>query len=233
MIDHQTADVGGIRLSYQSVGPEDASPLLLLHALGESSADWGGVADAFAVHRRVYALDLRGHGQSGWPGEYSLELMRDDVLEFMDGLSLDRVDVIGHSMGGIVGYLLAQAAPSRVHRLVLEDVPAPLPREQSITTRPDGPLPYDWAMVQAIKAQIDDPDSIWLEQLSQITTPTLVIGGGPESPIPQERVAELARRIRSSRHITIPAGHLIHQAEPEAFTDAVLEFLLSEATSRP
>nr|BFE81611.1 hypothetical protein GCM10020093_042120 [Planobispora longispora] len=120
-----------------------------------------------------------------------------------------------------------------MHRLVLEDVPAPLPRERSITTRPDGPLPYDWAMVQAIKAQIDDPDSIWLEQLSRITASTLVIGGGPESPIPQERVAELARRIRGSRHITIPAGHLIHQAEPEAFTDAVLGFLLAAVTSQP
>ena len=49
-------------------------------------------------------------------------------------------------------------------------------------------------MVLAIRRQIDDPDPAWLERLSQITAKTLVIGGGPQSSVPQDRVAELARR---------------------------------------
>ncbi|MFB7739250.1 alpha/beta fold hydrolase [Streptomyces sp. NPDC056112] len=53
--------------------------------------------------------------------------MRADVLWFLDALGLGHVDLIGHSMGGIVAYLLAQDHPQRVSRLVLEDVPVPVP----------------------------------------------------------------------------------------------------------
>ena len=80
-------------------------------------------------------------------------------------------------------------------------------------------------MVLAVRRQIDDPDPAWLERLGRISAPTLVIGGGPRSPIPQDRVAELARRIPGARRETIPAGHLIHDAEPDAFTKMALMFL--------
>jgi 3-oxoadipate enol-lactonase len=80
-------------------------------------------------------------------------------------------------------------------------------------------------MALAIRGQIDDPDPAWLEHLGQITAETLVIGGGPDSHVPQEQVAELARRIPGARLETIEAGHLIHDAKPEAFTRTVLTFL--------
>ncbi len=83
-------------------------------------------------------------------------------------------------------------------------------------------------MVLAIRGQIDDPDPAWLELLRQITAETLVIGGGPPSYIPQDRVAELARRIAGARLETIAAWHLIHAAEPDAFTRTVLAFLRPE-----
>jgi pimeloyl-ACP methyl ester carboxylesterase len=225
MGDHRTVEAGRIRLAYQVSGSPDAPPLVLLHALGENAADWDGVMPAFARHWQVYALDLRGHGRSGWPGDYSLELMRTDVLAFLDALALERVDLIGHSMGGIVASLLAEERPERVGRLILEDVPAPLPRKPTVPTRPDGELPYHWEMLLAIRRQIDAPDPTWLEQLSKITADTLVLGGGPRSHIPQDQVAEVARRIPGSRSVTIPAGHLIHDAAPEAFTQAALMFL--------
>lgn len=225
MEDYRTIDTGGIRLAYQVSGSPDAPPLVLLHALGKGAVDWDGVAPAFARHWRVYALDLRGHGRSDWPGDYSLELMRHDVIGFLDALALDRVDLIGHSLGGLVAYLLAEKYPERVDRLVLEDVGVPLPRERTVPSRPDGDLPYAWEMVLAVRRQIDDPDPRWLERLSGITAQTLVVAGGAESHIPQDRVAELARRIPGGRNVTIPAGHLVHDAEPEAFTEAVLTFL--------
>ena len=225
MAEHRAIELGGIRLAYQVWGSPAAPPLVLLHALAEGATDWDGVAPAFARHWRVYAPDLRGHGRSDWPGDYSLEVMRADVLGFLDALGLDRVDLIGHSMGGAVALLLAEEHPERIDRLILEDVMAPLPRKRTIPARPGGELPYDWEMVLAIRRQIDDPDPAWLERLGQIIAGTLVIGGGPGSPIPQDRVAELARRIPGARSETIPAGHLIHAAEPEAFTQTALMFL--------
>lgn len=89
--------------------------------------------------------------------------MRADVLRFLDVLGLGTVDLIGHSMGGVVAYLLAQERPERVSRLVLEDVPVPRPREKTTPTRPDGELTFDWDMVVAIRRQIDTPDPAWLE----------------------------------------------------------------------
>lgn len=134
--------------------------------------------------------------------------MKADVLQFLDALGLDHVDLIGHSMGGIVAYLLAQDHPQRVRRLVLEDVPVPRPRAPSTPNRPDGDLAFDWEMVLAVRQRIDQPDPRWLERLSQITAETLVVAGGPRSHVPQDGVAELARRIPGGRMITIPVGHL-------------------------
>jgi 3-oxoadipate enol-lactonase len=234
MADHCVVEFGGVRLAYRVWGSPAAPPLVLLHALGEGAADWGGVAPAFARHWRVYAPDLRGHRSSSWPGCYSVETMEADVLGFLDALALDQVDLIGHSMGGLVAYLVAGDQPERVSRLILEDVAALLPRQRDIPARPAGELPYDWQMVLAIRRQIDDPDPAWLERLSRITAPTLVIAGGPQSTVPQDRVAELARLIPGARHETIPAGHLIHAAEPEAFTKTALTFLQpGEVTGRP
>jgi pimeloyl-ACP methyl ester carboxylesterase len=99
--------------------------------------------------------------------------------------------------------------------------------------RPDGELPYDWQMVLAIRRQIDDPDPAWLDRLGRITGPALVIGGGPQSSVPQDRVAKLARRIPGARLETIPAGHLIYAADPEAFTDLALMFLRSGKAPDP
>ncbi|GHD46746.1 alpha/beta hydrolase [Streptomyces mirabilis] len=217
--------MGGVRLVCQVWGQESAAPLVLLHALGENSTDWAEVMPALARGRRVYALDLRGHGRSDWPGEYSLALMRADVLRFLDVLGLGTVDLIGHSMGGIVAYLLAQERPERVSRLVLEDVPVPRPREKTTPTRPDGELTFDWDMVVAIRRQIDAPDPAWLEGLSRITADTLVLAGGPASHVPQDGIAELARRVPGGRVVTIPVGHLIHSAAPQQFTEAVCAFL--------
>ncbi|WP_328972642.1 alpha/beta fold hydrolase [Streptomyces sp. NBC_00239] len=225
MVDHRSVDVGGIRLAYQVSGPPEAPPLVLLHALGEGAADWDVVAPVLARSWRVHALDLRGHGRSDWPGDYSLQLMRDDVLGFLDALALDRVDLMGHSMGGIVAYLFAGEYPRRVDRLVLEDVPVPRPREQSTPIRPDGKLTFDWEMVLAVKRQIDTPDPEWLESLSKITADTLAVAGGPGSHVSQEGIAELARRVPQGRVVTIPAGHLIHNAQPTVFVEEILNFL--------
>jgi 3-oxoadipate enol-lactonase len=215
----------GIDLALRAAGPENGPPLVLLHALGESAADWDRIVPAFAGDWRVLAVDLRGHGDSDHPGTYSLELMRDDVLALLDALGLDRVDLVGHSLGGFVAHLVAQHSPGRVARLVLEDVTAPLPRSVPPPERPPGELGFDWEMVLAVRRQIDAPDPAWLDGLGRITADTLVVYGGAASPMPRERVEEIVRRIPRARMVTIEAGHLVHAAEPEQFTTVVLDFL--------
>lgn len=213
----------GIELAVRVSG--SGPPLLLLHALGETSADWDVVLPTLEQSFTVYAVDLRGHGRSGRPGAYSLELMRDDVLALLDALGLPVVDVVGHSLGGFVAHLVAQHSPARVRRLVLEDVPAPLPREVVPPVRPPGDLDFDWDMVLAVRPQIDDPDPAWLEGLSRITADTLVVWGGPSSPVERDRVDKLVRRVPSASMTTVDAGHLVHATRPDEFLEVVLPFL--------
>jgi 3-oxoadipate enol-lactonase len=216
---------GGIHLAYEVSGLPDAPPMVLLHALGERRASWAAVTAPFAADFRVFALDLRGHGDSDWPGAYSLEFMCDDVLGVLDRLGLGRVTLVGHSMGGAVAYLVAMAQPDRIERLIVEDASPPFPRDRALPERPAGALDFDWAVVPAIIGQVNKGDPAAWERLGSITAPTLLIGGGPESHIPQDKLAAAAARIPCCEVVTIPARHNVHAARPAEFASVVLRWL--------
>jgi hypothetical protein len=86
-------------------------------------------------------------------------------------------------------------------------------------------VPFDWAVVPAIKGQVDEPAPAWLERLGEISALTLVVAGGPQSHVPQDQISEMARRIPDCQAVTIPAGHLVHDAMPGEFTETVMRFL--------
>lgn len=214
-----------MRLVYDVSGAADAPPMVLLHALGDRAAAWAPVLGQFAASFRVFALDLRGHGDSDWPGDYSFELMCRDVLGFLDQLSLSTVTLVGHSMGGAVAYLVAMRQPERVRRLIVEDVPPPFPRDRAAPERPAQPLDFDWAVVPAIIGEVNQGDEAAWAGLTRITAPTLLVGGGPDSHIPQDKLSAVASRIPSCDLVTIPAGHNVHAAQPTEFADVVLSWL--------
>lgn len=99
--------------SYIDSGDAD-EVVLLLHALGRSAADWQPVIDRLDADYRILAVDMRGHGESCRPPEYSFEVMRDDVLEFADALGLEQFHLIGHSMGATTSILFAERWPGRL-----------------------------------------------------------------------------------------------------------------------
>lgn len=201
-------------------------PVLLLPATGETVADWDGVALSLSASRMVFAVNLRGHGASNWPGTYSIQLMADDVMGLLDtGFFGPTVDVVGHSLGGLVACAVAAASPDRVRRLVLEDIGLLHPRTAATPTKPDGVLDFDWRVVEQVRPEIDDFDPGWADLIRTIDAPTLILAGGPNSPIPRDRVEDLARRLPRSSIATIDAGHLIHATEPELFVEHVLVFL--------
>lgn len=224
-------EVDGVALAYRVAGDPAGPPMVLLHGLGDDERDWHTVLSALADRYRVYALDLRGHGRSAHPGRYSFELMRDDVIGFLDAVDVERCVLIGHSMGGAVAILLAEAAPDRLTHLILEDVTAPRP---GALTRPPlappgTPTPFDFAAVNAIRAQINDPDPAWWDRTEAIDVPTLVIGGGPNSQIPQRLLAEMVDRMPDATLVTIAAGHNVHASRPAEFLAAVDGFLVARA----
>jgi pimeloyl-ACP methyl ester carboxylesterase len=224
-------DVGSVHLAYRSIGAPDAAPMVLLHGLGLDGSNWETIAAGFAASHRVFAPDLRGHGASDWPGAYSVELMRDDVLGFLDALGLGPVTLIGHSLGGSVAMLFAEDYPDRIARLVLEDAPPPFAVGDPvpIRPRPDGPLPFDWRAVEAIVGQLNDPDPAWWDKAGSILIPTFVVSGGPQSPTSPEQVAQIVARIPHCALATIPVGHHVHRELPVEFIAAVRDFLRGEA----
>ncbi|MDQ0793091.1 alpha/beta fold hydrolase [Streptomyces sp. B1I3] len=227
MEDQSVVDVGDVRLAYRAWGDPFGSPVVLLHGLGGSSASWEAVGGLLGAEWRVYALDLRGHGESDWPDEYGFEQMRDDVLGFLDELELDRVGLVGHSMGGVVAYLLAEEHADRVERLVLVETPPPFPGEPGAEFSPSGPVDYDENVVPAVAAQVAGPDPRWEEELGQIVAPTLILAGGPESTMPQDRLADLATLIPDSELITLGGGHRPHERDPGQFAARITEFFTS------
>jgi pimeloyl-ACP methyl ester carboxylesterase len=115
------AQVGGQRIHYFVAG--GGAPLVLVHGLASSGADWGPLIPDLAKARRVYAIDLLGYGKSDKPpgGDYSIAAQAEVVRGLLDALPVARADVIGVSMGGWIAMRLAATHPERVARLVLID----------------------------------------------------------------------------------------------------------------
>jgi pimeloyl-ACP methyl ester carboxylesterase len=110
-------DQGVLRYHEAGEGP----PLLLLHGSGPGVTGWrnfrGNLA-AFAEHFRCLVLEFPGFGVSDPTDQHPMVAAPAAVLRLLDGLGLHQVDVIGNSMGGIVGLQVAAAHPERVRRLV-------------------------------------------------------------------------------------------------------------------
>jgi pimeloyl-ACP methyl ester carboxylesterase len=227
--------VGAMTIAYREAGQPSDAPMVLLHGMGEGAGSWEPVmAELAELGHRVIALDARGHGDSDRPGDYSYDVLRDDVLEVLNALRIERCVLIGHSMGATTAGLLAVAAPHRVGALVLEDAVPPRPGslDRPPLPRPDEDLPFDWPLVNALRAQLTDPDPAWWEQALRISVPTLVIAGGPPSHIPQTDLHEFASALVDGQLVEIPVGHMVHVQAPGAFVAAVRDFLAGRSGVR-
>jgi pimeloyl-ACP methyl ester carboxylesterase len=102
----------GVRLRYLEQGDPAGRPVILLHGLTDSWFSFSRVLPGISKAHRVYALDLRGHGDSDRPAAgYAPREMAADVIAFMDALGLRRATLVGHSMGSFVVYRETGHAP--------------------------------------------------------------------------------------------------------------------------
>lgn len=120
-------EAAGIPWSALTWGPLDGRPLLLIHGVTSSAANWWRLGPAFAATgRRVVAVDLPGHGLTGhWQGHHRFRDNAADVAAFASaaGLALPALQVVGHSWGAMTAAALP-AAGLRPSTLVLLDPPA-------------------------------------------------------------------------------------------------------------
>jgi pimeloyl-ACP methyl ester carboxylesterase len=112
-------DVAGARLHYLHAGT--GTPILLIHGLVGSSANWHNNIKALAQNASVYALDLLNMGKSQRVEglDASLRATANRIVAVMDALGLAQADIVAHSYGGAIALMLAALHPRRVRRLIL------------------------------------------------------------------------------------------------------------------
>lgn len=242
----RAATTGAIDLAVRRSGPDAEKPVLLVHGMGGDHHTWRPLASALrTAGRTVISYDQRGHGRSSRSPSYLLNDFRDDLTFVLDGLGVDQVDVVGHSLGGQTALRMAMTSPERIGKLVLEEIP-PMPRTQadldesiapftgiadrvrgvwSMARYPGPVLRFDHRMSDVVTRQFDAVDTSWWEALSLIAFPTLVVSGGERSFLPPRHLQSLTDALPSGDFYQIDAGHSVHRDRPDEFNRRVLDFL--------
>lgn len=100
----------------------DGPTLIIVHGLYGSSDNWFSIGKELAKNFEVFLVDQRNHGRSPHTDRHTYELMKLDLLEFMDGEGIEKAILVGHSMGGKTVMSLAADHPDRVNSLVVIDI---------------------------------------------------------------------------------------------------------------
>ncbi|MFF0630622.1 alpha/beta fold hydrolase [Streptomyces sp. NPDC004296] len=113
----------GVRLSVTVRGDGTSPRILLLHGVGSSQRTYDWLPHDITDGRELISYDFRGHGKSGHsPGSYELGHYYDDTIQVIEEIGAPVV-VVGFSLGGLVGWQLAQRRPDLVRAALLEDPP--------------------------------------------------------------------------------------------------------------
>ncbi len=245
--DEQTVQVDGrdvfVRTSSASV--PDATPIVHVHGFGISGASLLPTAERLATVATNVVPDLPGHGRSArWDHVMGIPALAESLVELLGVLDLDRVVLVGNSMGCPVSLEVAHMAPSLVERVVLTS-PAGGVHNQPLR-RAMRQMIQDVPREEARMATIAVPDYArfgpvntvtlfaeltrfpTLERLLRTAVPTLVVVGtrDPLMP-PPRRVLELARIAHDDVTVVIIEGaaHAVNFSHPGELTHVIRSWL--------
>ncbi len=109
-----------MKLNYKTYGT--GQPVIILHGLFGSGDNWRSIARMMEPHYQSIVVDMRNHGRSPHDPEMNFQVMADDILELMTDLNLDKVSILGHSMGGKVAMQFSLLHPDMVDKLIVVDI---------------------------------------------------------------------------------------------------------------
>ena len=113
-------ELNGTPVNYADIGAGELEPIVFVHGLGGQWQNWLENLPRAALERRVIALDLPGFGSTPMPGdEITISGYGRCVDALCDKLDLDRVDIVGNSMGGYIAAEVAIQFPGRIDQLLL------------------------------------------------------------------------------------------------------------------
>jgi len=243
------ATINGARIYYERHGR--GNPVLLLHG-GFSHGDrQKSLIDLLAPHYEVIAVDTQGHGRSTLGNQpLTYPLLADDMARLLDGLGVGPVTVVGHSDGGVIGYILAARYPTKVRALVANGANfrkagrggmTPQINEWIKTITPEmvegwGDIrrPYerlnpeaDWGrFVAGVKELWQSETNLTEDDLKAIRCPVLISYGDSDTFVKLADIVWMYEQIPDANLYVAPNGdHGHHQDQIEAFGPILLRFL--------
>jgi esterase len=100
----------------------EGPPLLILHGYFGMGDNWKTLADEFSNTFQVHIIDQRNHGRSFHDDDFDYELLIEDLYKYIFHHNLEKVNLLGHSMGGKVAMLFAVTFPENVEKLIVADI---------------------------------------------------------------------------------------------------------------
>lgn len=260
-----------IRYHYREY-PGPGKDILLIHGFGSSTYTWEQVAPILSdAGYHVWALDMKGFGWSDKPreGDYDPVTLAREVNTWLEAMGIEQPVIVGNSLGGAIGIIMAIDHPENVDRLILIDAAgyhqkAPLiirvmnsgPGafvtkwtfgkwlvkgnlgmvffDRALVTnkrinayydrlRTEGARDAQTAVSRAILKYATDP---YIEKLSVISAPTLILWGAEDQWIPVEHAYRFQKDIPGADLTVIPeCGHIPQEEHPETTARLIGTFL--------
>ena len=234
--------------------PEGQRTLVFIHGAGGSHLHWSPPQLRRLAKANTYALDLPGHGKSEGQGRTSINAYADFVAAFLETLGLEKVTLVGHSMGGATALDFALRYPERLAGLVLvgsgarlrvapailngicQDFQAAVRLICDYAFAPDVPEPLKREGRRQIRqvhpnvlygdfAACDTFDV--MDRLGEIRCPTLAICGTADRLTPPKYSTYLRDNIPGAQLVLVEgAGHMVMLEQPEAVSQAIADFIV-------
>jgi pimeloyl-ACP methyl ester carboxylesterase len=225
--------VDGVLTKYRVAG--EGEPVVLVHGLSGSWRWWQPLLEPLAEGRRVHLLDLPrlgprlpAAGLTGWLGRW------------LDACALESVDLIGHSLGGLIAAELAAERPQLVHRLALV-APAGIPCGSTVLTRGRRLFATLYDLRGRLPTLVGDAmragpltllrgarfasNRDLSAELASVHARTLIVWGEDDRLLPARIAAEWQRILPGSRLVRLHCGHVPMWEAPRELASCLLAFL--------
>jgi len=239
----------------------DGPLVLFLHGIRGNRSNWAKQVDTFSQRYRAAAWDARGYGDSDdHPGALQFEYFSGDVLRVIEHFGVEKIHLVGLSMGGRIARNVALRWPERLRSLTLVSTSPgfdamPVEEVTRFVTERRTRSPENVRKLLGSRARPEAFDVLW-ESVTQtrddsyrktleasvaqdrgapienIRVPTLVVAGDEDTVYPPGMAREVARRIPGAELTLIKgAGHLVNLERPGRFNEVVMDFLQRQETT--
>ncbi len=209
-------------ICYERTG--EGSPVILIHGNKEDHHIFDPLAEIMSREHTVYAMDLRGHGESATPKEYHYTDMADDVINLIDALDIKKPYLLGYSDGGIVSLMVAMKASHLLSGIIC----------CGANLSPAGLQHKDIREMKKEYKKTNDPRTLLMLQepnieskdLGKITIPAMIIAGEKDC-IKQKETEKIANNIENAQmHILAGENHSSYIMDTDKLYKYIRRFLI-------